>query len=66
MMGYQEAITASFNKALLKKLRNESKVASKSETKSQSANIEHTIKRRRAEDRALAKELGVSLKEITG
>lgn len=64
-MSYHDNIKASFNKALLKKLRKETKVATKSETKLQTSNMERTRKRRNAEDRALARELGVTVEELT-
>ena len=64
-MSYKETITATFNKALIKKLRKESKVATKSETRQQTRNADFTQKRRNAEDIVLAKELGVTVKELT-
>ena len=64
-MSYHDNISSSFNKALLWKLRKEVKGATKSETKLQTRNIEHTRKRRDAEDRALARELGVTVEELT-
>mgnify|MGYP003645599477 CR=1 FL=1 len=63
-MNYKDTITAEFNKALIKKLRKESKVATKSETRQQTRNADFTQKRRNAEDIALAKELGVTVKEL--
>tara|TARA_R110000803_G_scaffold89790_2_gene157071 strand:+ start:490 stop:687 length:198 start_codon:yes stop_codon:yes gene_type:complete len=63
-MSYKETITATFNKALIKKLRKDVRSASKSETKLHSANVEFTKKRRHAEDIALAKELGVTIEEL--
>tara|TARA_R110000868_G_scaffold13845_1_gene64337 strand:- start:32 stop:229 length:198 start_codon:yes stop_codon:yes gene_type:complete len=63
-MSYKDTITASFNQALIKKLRKETKSASKSEMRLQTSNAEFTRKRRHAEDLALAKELGVTIKEL--
>ena len=54
-MTYKENITATFNHALIKKLRKESKSSFKKQTVLQASN---------AEDMALAKELGVTIEEL--
>jgi len=63
-MSYQDSITVSINNALRTKLRREAKGVSKVESKKQGDNQAFTEKRRHAEDMALAKELGVTLKEL--
>ena len=65
-MNYKDGITASFNQALIKKLRRESKTASKEKSAEQSSNALVVMKRRYTEDMALAKELGVTIEEIIG
>jgi len=64
-MTYKENITATFNHALIKKLRKESKKAHKEQTVFQATNADLVRKRRYAEDMALAKELGVTIQELT-
>ena len=67
-MSYKDGITASFNKALLKKLKKELKCSSKAETKQEASNAAFTNLRRtvqdRAENKALADELGVTVTEL--
>jgi hypothetical protein len=63
-MTYKENITATFNHALIKKLRKESKKASKEQTVFQASNAALVRKRRYVEDMALAKELGVTIEEL--
>ena len=63
-MTYKENITATFNHALIKKLRKESKSSFKKQTVLQASNAELVKKRRYAEDMALAKELGVTMEEL--
>tara|TARA_B110000238_G_C16137951_1_gene444743 strand:+ start:4322 stop:4519 length:198 start_codon:yes stop_codon:yes gene_type:complete len=64
-MNYREANTAQFNQALVKKLKKESRVASKGKSAEQGANAMVVMKRRYTEDMALAKELGLTIQEIT-
>ena len=64
MTRYREMITVSVNKALKKKLLKEAKGTSKREADNLYSNIEFTKKRRHAEDLILAKELGVTVKEL--
>jgi hypothetical protein len=64
-MTYKERITATFNKALANKIRKESKKAHKEQTVFQATNADLVRKRRYAEDMALAKELGVTIQELT-
>lgn len=63
-MTYKENITATFNQALIKKLRKESKKAFKEQTVFQASNAALVRKRRYVEDMALAKELGVTIEEL--
>jgi len=63
-MNYKEKITASFNKALGKKLRKEVRDAARGETKTRGTNAEHVKKRRHVEDMMLARELGVTIEEL--
>ena len=63
-MSYQEQITATFNKALAKKLSRELRASTKGETKTQGANAAKTAKRRHMEDLALAKEVGCTINEL--
>tara|TARA_R110000803_G_scaffold41103_1_gene88535 strand:+ start:146 stop:343 length:198 start_codon:yes stop_codon:yes gene_type:complete len=63
-MTYKERITATFNQALAKKLRRESKQVSKAQMEVQASNASHVKKRRHAEDMVLARELGVNIQEI--
>lgn len=63
-MTYKDNITATFNHALIKKLRKESKNSFKKQTVLQASNAELVKKRRYAEDMALAKELGVTIEEL--
>tara|TARA_R100000935_G_scaffold50167_1_gene75951 strand:- start:415 stop:717 length:303 start_codon:yes stop_codon:yes gene_type:complete len=65
-MSYKDNITATFNKALLRKLGKEARKTSTEETSYQTTNNNLVKKRRYIEDAALAKELGVSIKELTG
>jgi len=64
-LSYQDSITVSINKALRTKLRREARGVSKVESKKQGDNLAFTEKRRHAEDLALAKELGVTIEELT-
>tara|TARA_R110000803_G_scaffold61415_2_gene121211 strand:- start:908 stop:1105 length:198 start_codon:yes stop_codon:yes gene_type:complete len=64
-MNYKQVITATFNQALIKQLRRESKTASKERTAIQASNSLIVMKRRYTEDMALAKHLGVTIQELT-
>jgi hypothetical protein len=64
-MSYQDSITVSINNALRTKLCREARGVSKAESKLQHSNAAHVKKRRYAEDMALAKELGVTIEELT-
>jgi len=64
-MSYQDNITVSVNRALKSKLLRESKAVSKKAANNQRSNVQFTNKRRHAEDIALAKELGCTVKELT-
>tara|TARA_B100000795_G_scaffold268590_1_gene255847 strand:+ start:2588 stop:2890 length:303 start_codon:yes stop_codon:yes gene_type:complete len=64
-MSYKDNITATFNRALLRKLGKEARKTSTEETSYQTTNNNLVEKRRYIEDAALAKELGVSIKELT-
>ena len=64
-MSYQDIITVSVNKALKRKLLRESKSSSKQAENSQHRKLEFTRKRRNAEDMALAREIGVTIEELT-
>tara|TARA_R110000796_G_scaffold61292_3_gene142000 strand:- start:3185 stop:3487 length:303 start_codon:yes stop_codon:yes gene_type:complete len=64
-MSYKDNITATFNKALLRKLGKEARKTSTEETAFQTTNNNLVKKRRYIEDIALAKELGVTIEELT-
>tara|TARA_R110000764_G_scaffold212144_2_gene298396 strand:+ start:1572 stop:1781 length:210 start_codon:yes stop_codon:yes gene_type:complete len=67
-MSNKENITASINGSLKRKLTSELKGANKAETKQQASNVSFTNLRRtvqdRAENKALADELGVTVTEL--
>lgn len=64
-MTYSKTITVSLNKALNNRLRKEASAISKYKTKANFANAELVMKRRYAEDMALAKKLGCTIQELT-
>ena len=64
-MSYKEANAASYDRMILRKLKKESKAASKAQANQQTSNDQFTAKRRHAEDMTTAKALGCTLQELT-
>lgn len=63
-MTINNTMAASINKALQARLKREEKGLTKAQLKKQESNISFTEKRRRFEDRKLAKELGITIQEL--